>query len=77
MESNHAKRWYLKVIPLMPLEEKLKCRNVEADLRYHQPVSNREKKSLLTISCSPSIHFDKNLFRKTPRTRSFGCNQQK
>ena len=77
MESNHAKRGYPKVIPLMPLEEKLKCRNVEADLRYHQPSSNREKKSLLTISCSPSIHFDTNLFRKTPRTWSFGCNQQK
>ena len=42
MESNHAKSGYPKVIPLMPLKENRKCRNVKADLRYHQPSPNRE-----------------------------------
>ena len=42
MESNHAKSGYPKVIPLMPIKEKGKYRNVKADLRYHQPSPNRE-----------------------------------
>ena len=31
-----------KVIPLMSSKEKLKCQNVKAVLRYHQPSPNRD-----------------------------------
>ena len=37
MESNHAKTYFPKVIPLMTFKEKLHCRKVKAVLRYHQP----------------------------------------
>ena len=64
MESNYAKRGYPKVIPLMPLEEKLKCRNVEADLRYHQPSSNEKRKvcsryHILLLSILTQTYFEK------------------
>ena len=37
MESNHAKRHFPKVVPLMAFKEKLHFRKVKAVLRYHQP----------------------------------------
>ena len=47
MESKYAKCSYPKVIPLMSSKEKLKCRNVTTDLRYHQPSPNRDTKKLV------------------------------
>ena len=42
MESNYVKCTYQRVIPLMSSKGKLKCRNVKAVLRYHQPSPNRD-----------------------------------
>ena len=42
MGSNHVKRSYPKAISLMSSKGKLKCRNVKAVLRYHQPSPNRD-----------------------------------
>ena len=47
MGSKYAKCSYPKVIPLMSSKEKLKCRNVKTDLRYHQPSPNRDTKKLV------------------------------
>ena len=47
MKSKYPKFSYPKVIPLMTSKEKLKCRNVKKDLRYHQPSPNRDTEKLV------------------------------
>ena len=42
IESNHLKCSYPKVNPLISSKENLKCRNVKAVLKYHQPSPNRD-----------------------------------
>lgn len=41
MGSCHSDSHNDKAIPLMPLEEKLKCINVKEILRYHVPNASR------------------------------------
>ena len=88
MESNHVNYTYPKVIPLMSSKEKLKCRNVKAVFRYHQPSPNRDIEKfahhvLLSFYPFTTEEYLKlppitgTYFKKASRTRSFGCNQQK
>ena len=44
MELNHAESKYLKVIPMISSQEKLKCRKVKAVFRYHQPSAHKSLK---------------------------------
>ena len=41
METNHDDGQFINIVPLMPSEEKLKCRKVTAVLRYHAPNVNK------------------------------------
>ena len=41
LETNHADCQFINIIPIMSSEEKLKCRKIRADLRYHVPNVNK------------------------------------
>ena len=82
IESNHGKCSYPKVIPLMSAKEKLKCRNVEAVLRYHQPSPNSDIEKFahhMLFSFYPSCIEE--YLKLPPITGTYfeklGCNQQK